>query len=155
MLRSTDQVFALRGVAGAGKTTALKEFHAGVVAAGKSHSILAPTTKAVEALKREIPQGQVQTVEAFLLASQKGAQRMHALLSRRFRQRISYVLPGQILRLAFGTLQGVGEWRWALVAHDFLAAAADERAVGLRLEYPPAAFRALDCAAQKRNERLG
>jgi conjugative relaxase-like TrwC/TraI family protein len=28
MLRSTDQVFALRGVAGAGKTTALKEFHA-------------------------------------------------------------------------------------------------------------------------------
>jgi predicted ribonuclease YlaK len=34
MLRSTDQVFALRGVAGAGKTTALKEFHAGVDAAG-------------------------------------------------------------------------------------------------------------------------
>src|SRR6202521_3394962 len=74
MLRSTDQVFALRGVAGAGKTTALKEFHAGVNAAGKSHVLLAPTTKAVEALKREIPEGQVQTVEAFLLASQKGAQ---------------------------------------------------------------------------------
>jgi conjugative relaxase-like TrwC/TraI family protein len=74
MLRSTDQVFALRGVAGAGKTTALKEFHAGVDAAGKSHVLLAPTTKAVEALKREIPEGQVQTVEAFLLASQKGAQ---------------------------------------------------------------------------------
>ena len=52
MLRSTDQVFALRGVAGAGKTTALKEFHAGVVAAGKSHVLLAPTTKAVEALRR-------------------------------------------------------------------------------------------------------
>src|SRR6202521_2190755 len=74
MLRSTDQVFALRGVAGAGKTTALKEFHAGVDAAGKRHVLLAPTTKAVEALKREIPEGQVQTVEAFLLASQKGAQ---------------------------------------------------------------------------------
>jgi len=67
----------------------------------------------------------------------------------------SDVLPGQILRLAFGTLQGVGEWRWALVAHDFFAAAADQRAVGLRLEYPPAAFRALDRAAQERNERLG
>ena len=81
MLRSTDQVFALRGVAGAGKTTALKEFHAGVVAAGKSHVLLAPTTKAVEALKREIPQEQVQTVEAFLLASQKGAQLQDAVIT--------------------------------------------------------------------------
>src|SRR5271165_3940159 len=81
MLRSTDQVFALRGVAGAGKTTALKEFHAGVDAAGKSHVLLAPTTKAVEALKREIPKGQVQTVEAFLLASQKGAQLQDAVIT--------------------------------------------------------------------------
>jgi len=81
MLRSTDQVFALRGVAGAGKTTALKEFHAGVVAAGKSHVVLAPTTKAVEALRREIPQSQVQTVEAFLLASQKGAQLQDAVIT--------------------------------------------------------------------------
>src|SRR6266404_520694 len=81
MLHSTDQVFALRGVAGAGKTTALKEFHAGVVAAGKSHILLAPTTKAVEALRREIPQEQVQTVEAFLLASQKGAQLQDAVIT--------------------------------------------------------------------------
>ena len=81
MLRSTDQVFALRGVAGAGKTTALKEFHAGVVAAGKSHVLLAPTTKAVEALRREIPQEQVQTVEAFLRASQKGAQLQDAVIT--------------------------------------------------------------------------
>ena len=81
MLRSTDQVFALRGVAGAGKTTALKEFHAGVDAAGKSHVLLAPTTKAVEALKREIPEGRVQTVEAFLLASQKGAQLQDAVIT--------------------------------------------------------------------------
>src|SRR4029077_5986333 len=81
MLRSTDQVFALRGVAGAGKTTALKQFHAGVVAAGKSHILLAPTTKAVEALRREISQEQVQTVEAFLLASQKGAQLQDAVIT--------------------------------------------------------------------------
>jgi phage/plasmid primase-like uncharacterized protein len=81
MLRSTDRVFALRGVAGAGKTTALKEFHAGVDAAGKSHVLLALTTKAVEALKREIPEGQVQTVEAFLLASQKGAQLQDAVIT--------------------------------------------------------------------------
>jgi hypothetical protein len=81
MLRSTDQVFALRGVAGAGKTTALKEFHAGVNAAGKSHILLAPTTKAGEALKREISEGRVQTVEAFLLASQKGAQLQDAVIT--------------------------------------------------------------------------
>src|SRR6202162_3675319 len=81
MLRSTERVFALRGVAGAGKTTALKEFHAGVDAAGKSHVLLAPTTKAVEALKHEVPEGQVQTVEAVLLASHKGAQLQDAVIT--------------------------------------------------------------------------
>ena len=40
-----------------------------------------PATKAVEALKREIPEGQVQTVEAFLLASQKGAQLQDAVIT--------------------------------------------------------------------------
>ena len=69
MLKTTDQVFALRGLAGAGKTTALKEFDAGVRAAGKMHILLAPTTKAVEALRREIPGARVQTVEAFLLGA--------------------------------------------------------------------------------------
>src|SRR6516164_8874661 len=68
MLKTTDQVFALRGLAGAGKTTALKEFHAGVVAAGKTHVLLAPTTKAVEALKREISGARVTTVESFLVS---------------------------------------------------------------------------------------
>src|SRR4029077_7380328 len=69
MLKINDQVFALRGLAGAGKTTALKEFDAGVRAAGKTHILLAPTTKAVEALKREIPGARVQTVGAFLLGT--------------------------------------------------------------------------------------
>jgi hypothetical protein len=59
----------------------LKEFHAGVVAAGKNHILLAPTTKAVEALRREIPQVQVQTVEAFLLAAQKGPQLREAVIT--------------------------------------------------------------------------
>jgi hypothetical protein len=68
MLKTTDQVFALRGLAGAGKTTALKEFDAGVRAAGKTHILLAPTTKAVEALKREISGARVTTVESFLLS---------------------------------------------------------------------------------------
>jgi AAA domain-containing protein/TrwC relaxase len=70
MLQSPDQVFALRGVAGAGKTTALKEFHAGVLGAGRHHVLLAPTRKALEALTREIPDATVDTVEAFLLRAQ-------------------------------------------------------------------------------------
>ena len=65
MLRSTDQVFALRGVAGAGKTTALKEFHAGVDAAGKSHVLLAPTTKAVEALSARSQKGRYKQSKRF------------------------------------------------------------------------------------------
>src|SRR5271166_1238836 len=124
MLRSTDQVFALRGVAGAGKTTALKEFHAGVDAAGKSHVLLAPTTKAVEALKREIPEGQVQTVEAFLLASQKGAQLQDAvitvdewgLLSNRSGHELLRIAKehGALVRFVGDTRQGV-----AVEAGDF------------------------------------
>jgi ATP-dependent exoDNAse (exonuclease V) alpha subunit len=81
MLKTTDQVFALRGLAGAGKTTALKEFDAGVRAAGKTHILLAPTTKAVEALRREVPGARVQTVEAFLLASQKGTPLQDAVIT--------------------------------------------------------------------------
>src|SRR5271165_2912716 len=124
MLRSTDQVFALRGVAGAGKTTALKEFHAGVDAAGKSHVLLAPTTKAVEALKREIPEGQVQTVESFLLASQKGAQLQDAvitvdewgLLSNRSGHELLRIAKehGALVRFVGDTRQGV-----AVEAGDF------------------------------------
>jgi ATP-dependent exoDNAse (exonuclease V) alpha subunit len=124
MLRSTDQVFALRGVAGAGKTTALKEFHAGVDAAGKSHVLLAPTTKAVEALKREIPEGRVQTVEAFLLGSQKGAQLQDAvitvdewgLLSNRSGHALLRIAKGQgaLIRFVGDTRQHV-----AVEAGDF------------------------------------
>jgi len=73
MLRSKDWVFAMRGIAGAGKTTALKEFDAGVRASGRQHILLAPTLKAVEALKREIPRAEVQTVEAFLLRAGAGS----------------------------------------------------------------------------------
>jgi phage/plasmid primase-like uncharacterized protein len=77
MLRSKDQVFAMRGIAGAGKTTALKEFDAGVRAAGRQHVLLAPTLKAVEALKCEIPCTEVKTVEAFLLRAETGCLDLH------------------------------------------------------------------------------
>jgi hypothetical protein len=82
MLKTTDQVFALRGVAGAGKTTALKEFHAGVRAAGRMHILLAPTTKAVEALKREISGARVTTVESFLLSQKARSTGAIGLLGR-------------------------------------------------------------------------
>jgi primosomal protein N' len=82
MLKTTDQVFALRGVAGAGKTTALKEFHAGVRAAGKMHILLAPTTKAVEALKREISGARVTTVESFLLGQRARSSGALGLIGR-------------------------------------------------------------------------
>src|ERR1700756_3105874 len=72
MLKSADQVFALRGIAGAGKTTALKEFHAGVLAAGKTHILLAPTRGSVKSLAQEVRGAVVDTVEGFLLRANNG-----------------------------------------------------------------------------------
>jgi conjugative relaxase-like TrwC/TraI family protein len=72
MLKSTDQVFALRGVAGAGKTTALKEFHAGVLAAGRTHILLAPTRGSVKSLAQEVRGAVVDTVAGFLLRANNG-----------------------------------------------------------------------------------
>jgi conjugative relaxase-like TrwC/TraI family protein len=48
-----DQTMALRGVAGAGKTTALTELHRGLADAGHEVFYLAPTTAAVRVLKQE------------------------------------------------------------------------------------------------------
>src|ERR1700741_711627 len=72
MLKSTDQVFALRGIAGAGKTTALKEFHSGVLAAGKTHILLGPTRGSVKSLAQEVRGAVVDTVEGFLLRANNG-----------------------------------------------------------------------------------
>lgn len=71
LLRTQDQVFALRGVAGAGKTTAIREFHAGVIEGGRTHFMLAPTRKAVEALTASTG-ADARTVENFLAAVQNG-----------------------------------------------------------------------------------
>jgi len=71
LLKTKDQVFALRGVAGAGKTTALRAFHAGIEASGRTHIMLAPTRKAVESLKKAIG-SDVQTVENFLRSVRNG-----------------------------------------------------------------------------------
>ena len=50
---SCDQVMAIRGVAGAGKTTMLKELDGHLAAAGHSLLYLAPTASAVAVLKEE------------------------------------------------------------------------------------------------------
>jgi conjugative relaxase-like TrwC/TraI family protein len=71
LLGSRDQVFALRGVAGAGKTTAIREFDAGVRASGRGHFLLAPTRKAVEALSAATG-SVVRTVDNFLIGLRNG-----------------------------------------------------------------------------------
>ena len=53
LLESSDRVCALRGVAGAGKTFALKEVQRGLVAAGREIFACAPTTSAAGVLRAE------------------------------------------------------------------------------------------------------
>jgi conjugative relaxase-like TrwC/TraI family protein len=71
--RSRDQVLALRGIAGAGKTTAIAEFHRGVIISGYKHVLVAPTTEQVRGLKREVKNADVFTVESFLLQVKMGS----------------------------------------------------------------------------------
>jgi conjugative relaxase-like TrwC/TraI family protein len=52
-LQTTDRVYAIRGCAGAGKTTCLQEIQKGLEAAGRRAYYLAPTAAAVEVLRRD------------------------------------------------------------------------------------------------------
>ena len=52
-LQTTDRVYAIRGCAGAGKTTCLQEIQKGLEAAGRKAYYLAPTAAAVEVLRRD------------------------------------------------------------------------------------------------------
>jgi conjugative relaxase-like TrwC/TraI family protein len=52
-LQTTDRVYAIRGCAGAGKTTCLSEIRKGFDAAGRTAYYLAPTAAAVEVLRRD------------------------------------------------------------------------------------------------------
>jgi conjugative relaxase-like TrwC/TraI family protein len=65
-----DQVTAIRGVAGAGKTTALTELHRGLTDADNRVFYLAPTTAAVKVLKQEGFSNAV-TVSRFLTSTWK------------------------------------------------------------------------------------
>src|SRR5437773_2677959 len=52
-LQTTDRVYAIRGCAGAGKTTCLQEIHKGLEGTGRTVYYLAPTAAAVEVLRRD------------------------------------------------------------------------------------------------------
>ena len=52
-LQNTDRVYAIRGCAGAGKTSCLREIRKGLEAAGRTAYYLAPTASAVEVLRRD------------------------------------------------------------------------------------------------------
>jgi conjugative relaxase-like TrwC/TraI family protein len=65
ILSTTDQVFSFRGVAGAGKTTALQEVHRGLTEAGHRALYIAPTAEAAKKLREE-GFGNATTVEDFL-----------------------------------------------------------------------------------------
>lgn len=52
-LNSTDRAYAIRGCAGAGKTTCLTEVRKGLESSGRTAFYLAPTASAVEVLRRD------------------------------------------------------------------------------------------------------
>ncbi|MDR0841841.1 MAG: relaxase domain-containing protein [Acidobacteriota bacterium] len=52
-LNNRDRVYAIRGCAGAGKTTCLSEIRKGLEAAGRTALYLAPTSSAVEVLRKD------------------------------------------------------------------------------------------------------
>jgi conjugative relaxase-like TrwC/TraI family protein len=69
-LQSTDRVYAIRGCAGAGKTTCLREIRKGLESAGRNAMYLAPTASAVGVLRRD-GFTQATTVDDFLTNQEK------------------------------------------------------------------------------------
>lgn len=69
-LQNTDQVYAIRGCAGAGKTTSLQEIHKGLEASGRAAFYLAPTTSAAKVLQKD-GFDRATTVDDFLTNQEK------------------------------------------------------------------------------------
>ena len=69
-LNNTDRVYAIRGRAGTGKTTALKEIRKGLDAANRNGIYLAPTSSAVKVLKND-GFDNATTVDSFLARKNK------------------------------------------------------------------------------------
>src|SRR5439155_16054604 len=71
-LRTTDRVYAIRGCAGAGKTSCLTEVRKGLEASGRTAWYLAPTASAVEVLRGD-GFSHATTVDDFLTNQAKSA----------------------------------------------------------------------------------
>ena len=69
-LNNRDRVYAIRGCAGAGKTTALSEIRKGLDAAGRTAIYLAPTASAVKILQKD-GFTNATTVDSFLVKGKK------------------------------------------------------------------------------------
>jgi hypothetical protein len=69
-----DQVVCLRGVAGAGKTTVLKEIHRGLAAAGANVVCCAPTSSAADTLRKD---GLTATTLSDLMENVSGHGQLH------------------------------------------------------------------------------
>ena len=78
-LRTTDRVYAIRGCAGAGKTTCLREIRKGLEASERTAFYLAPTTSAVEVLRRD-GFTQATTVDSFLTNQEKTSDLRHSVI---------------------------------------------------------------------------
>ena len=72
-LRNRDRVYAIRGCAGAGKTTCLSEIRKGLEAAERKAIYLAPTSSAVEVLRKD-GFADATTVDGFLARRRKDLQ---------------------------------------------------------------------------------
>jgi hypothetical protein len=71
-LNNTDRVYAIRGCAGAGKTTCLQEVRKGLEESGRTAFYLAPTASAVEVLRAD-GFNRATTVDDFLVNHEKAA----------------------------------------------------------------------------------
>jgi conjugative relaxase-like TrwC/TraI family protein len=69
-LQNTDQVYSIRGCAGAGKTTSLQQIHKGLEASGRTAFYLAPTASAAKVLRKDGFE-QATTVDDFLTNQDK------------------------------------------------------------------------------------
>ena len=80
ILTTRDRVFSFRGVAGAGKTTTLKEVQRGLIEAGHTVFAVTPTASAARMLRSE-GFAQATTVEDFLRNAEKWGGLQNAVVS--------------------------------------------------------------------------
>lgn len=98
-LKSIDRVYAIRGCAGAGKTTSLREIRKGLEASGRTVFYLAPTASAVEVLKAD-GFTRATTVDDFLVNREKLADIQNSVIIIDESSLQSTEMGNSILRIA-------------------------------------------------------